>query len=82
MFKNRLFSSGAAGVAPRIVLSGENRVLIEKHRGILDYTGDLLTVRLEKGCVSIIGQELQIIEYGALDMIIYGKIRSLEFFNV
>ncbi|MBQ9300478.1 MAG: YabP/YqfC family sporulation protein [Clostridia bacterium] len=82
MLRNYLFPSGASGDDPRIVLSGKNHLLIEKHHGIIGYTRDKLTVRVGNGYISVTGHALEISEYGNLDMIVFGEISSLEFVNV
>ena len=82
MLKNHLFPGDSIGSEPRIVLSGGDRLLIEKHQGVIIYTEEKLSVRIGGGYVNITGHSLEISEYGNLDMVVSGKIKSLEFVNV
>lgn len=63
----------------RIVLSGRERLLVERHRGIIGYSQDKLTVQLDNGYLSISGQGLQINEYSNQDLCVTGLIQSMEF---
>ena len=63
----------------RVVLQGRERLLIEQHRGIVDYTDSRLTVRLSEGYLKINGECLSIREYTKQDLSVHGKINGLEF---
>ena len=64
---------------PRIILTGNEALLIEQHRGVISYTQDRLIVRLRQGRLNVLGQAMQLQEYGKQDLCVNGEIISLEF---
>ena len=64
---------------PRIVLSGQESLLIEQHRGIVSYTPDRLVVRMNEGRMNILGSEMKLQSYEKRELWVLGKIKSLEF---
>lgn len=63
----------------RIVLSGQDSLLIEQHRGIVSYTPDRLVVRMNEGRMNILGSEMKLQSYEKRELWVLGKIKSLEF---
>lgn len=64
---------------PRIILTGNEALLIEQHRGVISYTQDRLIVRMRQGRLNVLGQAMQLQEYGKQDLCVNGEIISLEF---
>lgn len=64
---------------PRIVLSGQESLLIEQHRGIVSYTPDRLVVRMNEGRMNILGSEMKLQSYEKRELWVLGTIKSLEF---
>lgn len=63
----------------RVVISGKERMLIEQHRGLIGYARDRVIVRMEKGFMTVTGQDLTLDEYGEGDLLLSGNIRGMEF---
>lgn len=63
----------------RVVISENKQLLVEEHRGILEYADQRLVLGLEKGRLVISGQNIEIGEYTDRDIVVLGKIRSMEF---
>ncbi|MCI5898100.1 MAG: YabP/YqfC family sporulation protein [Firmicutes bacterium] len=78
----RLFSSPLAedlvGGQSRIELTGGRRLLIEDHRGILEYTDSLLRVALRRGQVRVTGDDLRLTALTLRELAVSGTIRAIE----
>ena len=78
----RLFSSplaeDLAGGQSRIELTGGRRLLIEDHRGVLEYTDTLLRVALRRGQVRVTGDGLQLTALTLRELAVSGTIREIE----
>jgi len=64
---------------PRIVLVGNIQVVIENHRGLIEYSPGRIRVGVDAGQVVLTGEGLVIGTAGAEDMIILGRITGLEY---
>lgn len=67
----------AAG-ALLVTAIGSERVLIENHRGILQYGDVCIRLRTREGVFSLYGEKLRIRLLGRHTMAIEGDIRSME----
>ena len=78
----RLLSSPLAedlvGGQPRLELTGGSRLLIEDHRGILEYTDTVLRVALRRGTITVVGEALQLTALTLRELAVSGRIRSIE----
>lgn len=63
----------------RITLVGEMQVLVENHRGLLEYNPGRVTLSVPKGRVSIEGEELSIGSISPDAVTIHGRVLSLKF---
>lgn len=63
----------------RIEICGNNEVLIENHRGILEYDDTRLSVNVGKHLLSIEGEDLTISAMNDLGLRLYGNIISVVF---
>ena len=66
------------GGLPRLELTGGSRLLIEDHRGILEYTDTVLRVALRRGTITVVGEELQLTALTLRELAVSGRIRSIE----
>ena len=66
------------GGQPRLELTGGSRLLIEDHRGILEYTDTVLRVALRRGTITVVGEELQLTALTLRELAVSGRIRSIE----
>ncbi|NLJ40717.1 MAG: sporulation protein YqfC [Clostridiales bacterium] len=64
---------------PKINLIGNGQMLVENHRGIIEYTPELIRVNSTVGVIRIQGNELSLRNIGAEDIMISGHIKSMEF---
>lgn len=64
---------------PRITLLGNMQMLIENHKGIIEYTGELVRIRLNRKELIISGIGLSLGNLQAEELIIEGEITGLNF---
>lgn len=64
---------------PRITMIGDMELVIDNHKGIIEYKSDI--IRLNSGCgvIRITGKELTIKEIQPEEMYITGKFTAIEF---
>ncbi len=60
---------------PRVTLIGNENVLIENYKSIVEYEKNIIRV---SNNVCILGEELNVSELSAEELIITGKIKSIE----
>lgn len=63
---------------PLIEICGTDRVMIEYHLGVSEYTPQRISVRVKHGHYSILGQDLSLCRMCNQQLLIRGKIRSVE----
>ncbi len=64
---------------PRVEIIGNNRVVVENHRGIKEYDGRLLRIKC-RGCeVQIKGDELELAALSIDELAVTGTIISVEY---
>ena len=59
---------------PLVELAGERRVLIENHKGITHYSGDVICVKVRYGQVRICGEGLAISRMTKTQLVISGRV--------
>lgn len=64
---------------PKISLIGNNQMLVENHRGIIEYTPNLIRVNSTVGVIRIQGNELKLRNIATEDIMINGGIKSMKF---
>ena len=64
---------------PRITLVGNLQMVIENHRGVLEYGHDNVKVALAKGVLGIKGQALTLRNIGPEEIIIDGNLQNIYF---
>lgn len=64
---------------PRLILLGNLRLVIENHRGLIQYNPSELRICLEKGEVVIQGCDLTIALISLEEIIVEGKLQAVEF---
>lgn len=68
----------SASNAPRIVISGGTRVLVEGHRGLLEYAGDRIAAA-GPGCrILIKGEGLGLVTMDRHEMVVSGRLWAVE----
>jgi len=79
MPKNLLFPPEAVSNVSRIILIGEDRLLIEQHKGLFSYDSTCIRVRIGEKMLSVHGAGLVIRHFGTDEICIHGAVHGLEF---
>jgi sporulation protein YqfC len=64
---------------PVVKIISNNELTIENHKGILEYSPNLLRMSSVLGTIKIIGNNIRIKEIDQYDIVICGEIHSLEY---
>ena len=64
---------------PRVTITGGSRLLLENHKGIMDYGAELILVAGGKVTVKILGQALEMRAMTTEALLITGDIFQVEF---
>lgn len=66
---------------PLVELTGYDRVLVENHLGVLAYSLQEIRIKVSYGTLSVAGCELQILQLSREQLVIKGKIDTIELFR-
>ena len=66
--------TGDVNTEPLVELAGDRRVLIEHHRGILQYQRERICVKVKFGTVAVTGCDLEIFQMNKEKLVIAGCI--------
>lgn len=66
---------------PKITVIGRNEFYLENHRGIIEYSPQLLRINLSRGFLEIQGDRLEIKALMPDEMKVWGEIRSINFLD-
>jgi sporulation protein YqfC len=64
---------------PVLKVVGKNDVYIENHKGIVEYSSEILRINSEIGIIKIVGKNLYIKEINREELFIFGDINMIEF---
>ena len=64
---------------PKISMIGSNQMLVENHKGVIEYTPQRIRVNSSIGVIRIQGTEMQLKNIAADDIMITGEIKTVEF---
>ncbi len=64
--------------ASKLTVTAGRRVLVENHRGVLEYGWERVLVKLDRGRLSVYGEELRLMAMNRGELLISGRIRSVE----
>lgn len=67
---------------PKITIMGFEKLLVENHKGILEYQDYFIRLNTYIGIININGFNLNLEEMNNDDLIITGKIDSIDFENI
>lgn len=78
-WKQRL-SADAGGLKPRTLaeLYGNERLLVEQHRGILGYGSECIRIGTSFGCLTVEGEALRLCCMSRSQLVIRGTIRAVR----
>jgi sporulation protein YqfC len=66
---------------PKITLIGSIQVLISNHKGIIEYTKEVIRVNSNSGVIKVVGKDMYIKIILVEEIIIVGNIEKIEFLN-
>lgn len=66
---------------PVLKVVGKNDIYIENHKGIVEYSSEILRINSEIGIIKIVGKNLYIKEINREELFILGDINMIEFIN-
>lgn len=64
---------------PRITMLGNKQLLIENHRGIVEYTPEFIKVNLSYGTITIVGEEMFLGNLQIEQILIEGKVGEIRY---
>ncbi|MGI6539027.1 MAG: sporulation protein YqfC [Caldicoprobacterales bacterium] len=64
---------------PRISMIGNNQMMVENHKGIIEYTPQRIRVNSSIGVIRIQGKDMQLKNIASDDIMITGEIKMLEY---
>lgn len=71
-------SGDARPTAPRITISGDSRVLVEGHRGLLEYADERIAAARVNGRILITGEGLRLLTMTDCELVVTGRIWTVE----
>lgn len=63
---------------PKVSIIGDLGVLIQNHRGLIQYSPEKIVIGVGKGQIAILGRSLEIEEVSKEDMIVRGTLSSVQ----
>jgi sporulation protein YqfC len=63
---------------PKVTIVGDLGVLIQNHRGLIQYSPEKIVIGVGKGQIAILGRGLEIEEVSKEDMIVRGNLGSVQ----
>lgn len=64
--------------SPRVDLQGDRRVVIENHRGMVEYSDTCMRVSVRGGLVRVTGLDLELLVMNHDELVIGGRIAGVE----
>lgn len=64
--------------APRITISGDGRVLIEGHRGLLEYSAERIAAAGAGGRIIVKGEGLALASMSGRELVVTGRLWAVE----
>lgn len=64
---------------PLITLTGSRRIHIDKHKGILEYGQEFISVNCGNKLIGVFGASLELASMNARELLITGDIQRIEF---
>lgn len=67
------------GGFPRVTVTGNSKVNVENHRGLLEYNNNEIMVNSAVGVVRIKGDKLELSAMSDMDLVALGEVYAVEF---
>lgn len=65
-------------VQPKLSMNGRRHVLLENHRGILEYGTERIVIRTVEGNLVFYGSDLKLLGMNRQDLLLGGEFRNVE----
>ena len=62
---------------PLVELAGDGRVLIENHKGVVEYGTEKISVKVQFGILCVCGTNMELAKMSREQLVICGKINSI-----
>lgn len=72
-------TEGIIDDVPQVICYGKSKAVVSNYTGVLEYEDYLVRLNSQQGTIYIYGDELQIDELTVDDIMVCGKIHSVEF---
>jgi sporulation protein YqfC len=66
---------------PKIIMVGNLQVVIENHKGIIEYTSNQIRIYTKLGTLRILGKSLLLKNIVLEEIVIVGEIKLVEFYD-
>jgi sporulation protein YqfC len=63
---------------PKIIMVGGNQILVENHKGIIEYTPDRIRINSSIGVIRVLGANMMLKNIGQDDIMVTGTIKTIE----
>ena len=64
---------------PKITMVGSNQMLVENHKGVIEYTPQRIRVNSSIGVIRVQGKDMNLENIAADDIMITGEVKMIEF---
>jgi sporulation protein YqfC len=64
---------------PKISMIGNNQMLVENHKGVIEYTPQRIRVNSSIGVIRVQGRDMNLKNIAADDIMITGEVKMIEF---
>lgn len=62
-----------------VEVCGCERIMLENHKGVIEYSNERICVKVSYGCVKICGHKLTLAQMSADQLVVMGQIYSISF---
>lgn len=76
---DELFPKEVTSNVPRMTLTGHERLHVEQHKGLIDYSEESIVLCTACGLMRIVGAGMRFSLYTAAEALIVGRIDSVSF---
>jgi len=78
---SRVGKSYSVSRMPIVELTGQKRLLIENHLGVLGYSLEEICVKVDFGCICVKGSDLRILQLSKEQVVICGYVDTIQMFG-
>ena len=79
MMHHEIFPREVTSNVPRVTLTGQERLHVEQHRGLIAYSSEEIIFRTAVGLLRTAGAELRFTLYNAGEALVDGRIDVVEY---